>query len=102
MKRTYFWRVLAATDCAEAYQRKAASLPRSGMAAKRSYPLSEVRGGGRECQATMAQEHLRGSTPYLRSGVAARRSYPTSEVRGCRREEQPHIQVVVAVRVHKG
>ena len=31
-------------------------------AAKRSYPTSEVRGSGRECQAATAQEGLRGAT----------------------------------------
>ena len=51
-------------------------------AAKRSYPTSEVRGSGRECQAAMAQERPRTATPCLRSGVMAKRSYPTSEVRG--------------------
>ena len=38
-------------------------------AAERSYPTSDVRGGGLECQAGMAQE--------------AERSYPASKVRGC-------------------
>ena len=32
-------------------------------AAKRSYPTSEVRGSGRECQAAMAQEQPGGATP---------------------------------------
>ena len=58
-------------------------------AAKRSCPASEVRGGGRECQAATAQERLRGATPrprsgavkravapHPRSGAVARRSYP--------------------------
>ena len=47
-----------------------------GAAAKRSYPTSEVRGSGLECQAAMAQERPRGATPCLRSGEAAGRSYP--------------------------
>ena len=58
--------------------------------AKRSYPTSEVRGSGRECQAVMAQERQRGATPHSRSGGAAERSYSVSEVRGGSREEQPH------------
>ena len=45
-------------------------------AAERSYPMSEVRGGGRECQAVTAQERPRGATPRPRSGAAAKRSYP--------------------------
>ena len=46
-------------------------------AAKRSYPTSEVRGSGWECQTAMAQEQLRGATPRPRSGAAAGRNYPT-------------------------
>ena len=37
----------------------------SRAAAERSYPMSEVRGGGRECQAVTAQERPRGATPCL-------------------------------------
>ena len=57
--------------------------------AKRSCPASEVRGGGQECQAAMAQKRRRGATlrprsgaatravaPRPRSGAVARRSYP--------------------------
>ena len=36
-------------------------------AAKRSYPTSEVRGSGRECQAVTAQERRRGATLRPRS-----------------------------------
>ena len=50
--------------------------------AERSYPTSEVRGSGQECQAGTAQEWPRGATPHPRSGGAAGRSYPASEVRG--------------------
>ena len=53
-----------------------------GVVAKRSYPTSEVRGSGRECQAATAEERIRGATPRLRSEAAAGRSYPTSQVRG--------------------
>ena len=42
--------------------------PRSRGAANRSYPTFEVRGGGRERQAAMMQERLRGATPRSRSG----------------------------------
>ena len=45
-------------------------------AAKRSYPTSEVRGSGRECQAATAQERLRGATPRPRSGAATRGATP--------------------------
>ena len=57
-------------------------------AAERSYPTSEVRGSGLECQAETVQERPRGATLVPRS-VAARRSYPVSEVRGGQ-EKQPH------------
>ena len=72
-------------------------------AAKRSYPTSEVRGSGRECQAATAQEQPRGATPHPRSGVATRRATPRPhtpmpEARGGGREEQPHAQGAVAAR----
>ena len=62
------------------------------VAAKRSYPMSEVRGSGRECQAATVQEWPRGATPHPRSGAAAGRSYPTAEVRGGSREELPGVR----------
>ena len=80
-----------------------------------SYPTSEIRGSGLECQAAAAQEWLRGATPHLRPGAVIGRSYPTSEARGGGLkeqphargqggdwEEQPHTQRVVAVRVQEG
>ena len=82
--------------------------------AKRSYPTSEVRGSGRECQAATAQEWLRGAIPHLRLGAAAGRSNPASrsgvagmshlapEASGGSQEEQPHVQVAVAARVQEG
>ena len=60
------------------------------MEAKRSYPTSEVRGSGRECQIATAQEWPRGATPILRSGGEAERRYPLSKVRGSGQEEIPH------------
>ena len=63
------------------------------VAAKRSYPTSEVRGSGQECQDVMVQEQLRGATPCLRSGAVAGRSYPAPpppEARANGREEIPH------------
>ena len=53
-----------------------------GVVARRSYPTSEVRGSGPECQAVTAQERLRGATPRPRSGAVDERSYPKSEARG--------------------
>ena len=47
------------------------------VVAKRSYPTSEVRGSGRECQAVTAQERPRGATLRPRPGAAAGRSNPT-------------------------
>ena len=52
--------------------------PRSGAAAKRSYPASKVSGGGEE-------------TPCVRGQGSGRRSYPASEAsRG--REETPRVR----------
>ena len=83
--------------------------------ARRSYPMSEVRGSGQECQAASAQEWPRVATPRPRSGAVAvrnypmpevravaKRSYPTPEVRGGCRGEQPHIQGAAAVWVQVG
>ena len=71
-------------------------------AAERSYPTSEVRGSGRECQNAMAQEWPRGASLRLRSRAAARRSYPTPEGRGGGREDQPHTQGAMAVQAQEG
>ena len=87
---------------AEAWPRGATPHLRSWAADKRSYPTSEVRGSGQECQAVMAQEWLRGATPHPRSVAVAGRSYPMSEVRGGSREEQPHFQGAVAARAPEG
>ena len=59
--------------------RGATPRPRSGVAAERSYPVSEVSGSGPECQAATAQEQPRGATPHPRPGVAAGRSNPMSK-----------------------
>ena len=72
------------------------------MAAKKSYPTSEVKGSGQECQAATAKEPLRGATLRPRSGVAAWRSHPAPEARGNDREEQPHVKGAVAVRAQEG
>ena len=78
--------------------------------AARSYPTSEVRGGGKECQAATVQELPRGANPRPKLGAAAGRSNPRSKERwlhSCRRakrryfmfkvrrgggEEIPHVQ----------
>ena len=54
--------------------------------------MSEVRGGGRECQAATAQERLRGAIPGLRSGVSAGKSYPLPKARRWGGEEIPLVQ----------
>ena len=64
-----------------------------GVAAGRSYPTSEVRGGGQECQAVTVQELPREATPCPRSGAAAKRSSPMSKerwLRGRRRAERSY------------
>ena len=67
-----------------------------------SYPKSEVRDSGPECQAAKVQERPGGATPRPRSLAAGRghpssevrasagRSYPASEASGGR-EETPHV-----------
>ena len=56
------------------------------MAAGRSYPTPEVRGGGQECQAATSKEQ------WLRGRWRAERSYSTFKVRrgGC--EKIPLVQ----------
>ena len=61
----------------------------SPSAAERSYPTSEVRGSGLECQAATAQEWPRGAAPHPRSVAAARRSHLAPEARGGDLEEPP-------------
>ena len=61
--------------------------------AMRSYPTSEVRGSGRECQIAKAQDRQRGATPRPRSGGAAERRYPESEVRGSDERSYPASEV---------
>jgi len=64
--------------------------PRPGAAAGRSYPMSEVRGGGREeVTHTRGQGlQLRRANPRPRPGAAGR-IYPTSQARGRGQEELP-------------
>ena len=59
--------------------------------AERSYPTSEVRGNGLECQAATVQKQPGGDTLNPRSGAAAERSYPASKASGSR-EETPRVQ----------
>ena len=78
--------------------RGAMPCPRSGVAAERSYPVSEVRGGSCECQAATAKERPKGATPCPRSGAVAQRSYPTSEelwLSGSRRAERSYSKFKV-------
>ena len=74
--------------------------PRSGAAARRSYPTPEARGSGREDPMSEGWR-LRGVTPRTRSGAAAesarlqqrrngREELPKFEVKGGQ-EELPHI-----------
>ena len=57
--------------------------PRSGVAAKRSYPMSEPRGGGREYQAMIVQEQLRGATSHPSHGRWLRGVSPHPRSLGC-------------------
>ena len=68
-------------------------------AAKRSYPTSEVRGSGRECQAATTQEPPRRATQseVRGSGQEELPYAPTPEARGGSLEDQPHVQGAVAV-----
>ena len=81
---------------AQEWPKGANPYPRSGVAAERSYPLSEIRASSLECQAAIAQEQLRGATPDPSPGEAAGRSYPMPEARSGSQDEQPQVQGAVA------
>ena len=70
----------------------------TSKAATDCYPMSEVRGNGRDCQSEMAQKQWRGPTPSPRSGVAAGRSYPLPQARSNGQEELPHVKVAMDAR----
>ena len=72
------------------------------MAAKRSYPTSEVRGSGREELPTTRGQGRQPRVPDCDSAGAAERSYPMSKVRGGSREELPHGRGVVAAWAQEG
>ena len=72
------------------------------MAAERSYPVSEVRGGsGKELPCVRGQGWWP-RVPGCDSAGAVERSYPQPEARGGSWEELPHVQGVVAERVQEG
>ena len=62
-------------------------------AAKRSYPTSKVRGGGRE-----EIPHA----PSPRPGVGSGRSYPMPKARDGGWEDQPHVQGAMAAGMQEG
>ena len=74
--------------------RGATPRPRSGAVAERSYPTSEVRGGGLEELPHARGQGRRpgGAMPRPRSGAVAGRSYPMPEARGSGLEELPHAR----------
>ena len=80
----------------------------SAETAERSYPASEVRGGGWEeiPHAPSRRPGAAGGRSYptplsLRPKAVAGRSNPTMEARGGGREDQPHVQGVVAARAQE-
>ena len=74
---------------AKKWQKVATPHPRSGVAARRNYAVSEVRGGSGEeqthVQGVVATKGPRGAITYSRSGGAVVRRYSSSKVRsrGC-------------------
>ena len=76
---------------------------------ERSYPVYEVRGGGREetPQAPSPRPGARGGRSYStplskRPRAAVGRSNRTTQARGGGWGDQPHVQRAVAARVQKG
>ena len=81
------------TATAEEQWRGASPRPRSGGAAKRRYPASEVRGGDK--RSYLASEVRRGGQEKLPHA-------PKPEARGGGREDQPHVQGAVAAWAQEG
>ena len=81
------------TEMAQERPRGATPHPRSGVAAERSYPSSEVRGCDKR---SYPASEIRGS------GWEELPHAPKPEARGSGREEQPHVQGAVAVRAQEG
>ena len=63
--------------------------PRSGAAAEKSYPTSEVSGGWEKTPRVRGQGRPGEATLPLRPGLVALRSHPALEARGGGWEEQP-------------
>ena len=68
-------------------------MPEARGGDERSYPVSEVRGGGRE-------EIPHAPSPRL--GVMGGRSNCTTEARVGGRKDQPHVQGAMAVQAQEG
>ena len=69
------------------------NVPRSGGAAERRYPASEVRGG----------DEMSYPVSEVRDGAWEELPHaPTPEARGGGREEKPHIQGAVAAQEQEG
>ena len=75
---------------AQEWLRGATLCPRSGVAGERSYPASEVSGGGREeTPRVLGQGQPGESTSRLRPGGVTLSSHPEPEARGGIWEEPP-------------
>ena len=70
--------------------------------AKRSYAMSEVRGGSQEELPRVQGQGWRPRVPGCGSAGAVERSCPTSEVRAGGLEELPNVQGAVAAWVQEG
>ena len=84
------------TEMAQELPRGATPRPRSGGAAERRYPASEVRGGGREEIPYAPKPEARGS------GQEELPHAPTPEAKGGGREDQPHVQGALAAWAQDG
>ena len=91
---------------AQEQPRGATLCPRSGGAAERRYPASEVRGGDERSYPASkvrggGQEELtHAPKPEARGG--RREGQPTPKARGGGRENQPHVQGAMAARAQEG
>ena len=76
--------------------RGATQYPRSGAAARRSYPTPLSLRPGAAARRSYSRPHL------PKPGAAGRRSNPTPKARGSGQEDQPNIHGAVAGRAQEG
>ena len=92
----------AAETAHRARPRGATPRPRSGAAAKRSYPASDIRGGSPEELRRVQGQGQWPRVPGCDSSRSSPEKLPLPQARGSGWEKQPHIQGAVAAWAQEG